>query len=82
MKEYGIRIAKAHLSQIARVAAGGECSIVTNNRKRVAMIGPPPADLVGTEVPPRPLDETKPLSDAAAFRQALLVAPHPLELDF
>ena len=42
MKEYGIRQAKAHLSQIVRAAADGERSLVTDNRKPVAMIGPLP----------------------------------------
>ena len=49
MKTMGIRLAKAKLSKLVRDAAKGECSIVTDNRKPVAMIGPPP-DPVEAEV--------------------------------
>ena len=79
MKEYGIRQARARLSHIVREAAAGECSIVTDNRKPVAMIGPPPEE---RNAPAASTKEVKPLSDAAAFRNALLGAPFPLELDF
>ena len=82
MKTYGIRQAKARLSQIVRAAADGERSLVTDNRKPVAVIGPPPHHGVDAGTPPKPAEETKPLSDAAAFRKALLSAPYPLELDF
>ena len=46
MKTLGIRQTKAHLSQLVRAAAQGECSLITDNRKPVAMIGPPPQDPV------------------------------------
>ncbi len=83
MKEYGIRQAKAHLSEIARAAAAGICTIVTDNHKPVAMIGPLPA--VGTveaDVPTASATPTDQLSDAAAFCDALLGAPYPLNLTF
>ena len=83
MKSLGIRLAKAHLSQLVRGAASGQCSLITDNGKLVAMIGPPPQDPAEAEDPsPAPPEETKPLSDAAKFRNALLGAPFPLELDF
>jgi antitoxin (DNA-binding transcriptional repressor) of toxin-antitoxin stability system len=93
MMTFGIRNAKAHLSELVRNAANGECSLVTDNRKLVAMIGPPPSEAYGTEIPPPGdgkeaksspslVDDEKPLSDAAAFRKAILGAPYPLELDF
>jgi antitoxin (DNA-binding transcriptional repressor) of toxin-antitoxin stability system len=63
-----------------RAAASGECSLITDNGKLVAMIGPPPQD--GVEAEDAPNEETKPLSDAGTFRQALLGVPSPLELDF
>jgi antitoxin (DNA-binding transcriptional repressor) of toxin-antitoxin stability system len=94
MKILGIRAAKAHLSELVRNAAKGECSLITDNRKPVAMIGPPPgeADKMNTSPPgddghvadrPSPLvAKESPRSDAAAFRKALFGAPYPLELDF
>lgn len=82
MKSLGIRQTKAHLSQLVRDAAKGQCSIVTDNRKPVAMIGPPPAAIVEPDVPAQPSEPEKPLSDAAAFRRALFSAPFPLELEF
>lgn len=83
LKEYGIRQAKAHLSEIARAAAAGVCTIVTDNHKPVAMIGPlPMADTVQADLPTAPVAPTKKLSDAAAFRKALFGAPYPLELIF
>jgi hypothetical protein len=60
-----------------RNAAKGECSLVTDNRKPVAMIGPPPE-----EGPAESIEARKPPTDPAAFRRALLSAPYPLELDF
>jgi len=83
MKKYGIRKAKAQLSELVRAAAKGECAIVTDNREPVAMIGPLPTEAVeAASSPPPSAEETKPLSDAAAFRKALLGAPYSLELDF
>jgi antitoxin (DNA-binding transcriptional repressor) of toxin-antitoxin stability system len=91
IKIFGIRQAKSHLSELVRNAAKGECSLVTDNRKPVAMIGPPPNDVHdrqallndeddGAETRSPPV--SKELSDAAGFRKALFGAPHPLELDF
>jgi antitoxin (DNA-binding transcriptional repressor) of toxin-antitoxin stability system len=83
MKYLGVRQAKSHLSALVRAAASGECSLVTDNGRLVAMIGPPPHDPLDAEDhSPAPNEETKPLSDAAKFRQALLGVPFPLELDF
>jgi antitoxin (DNA-binding transcriptional repressor) of toxin-antitoxin stability system len=83
MKSLGVRQAKAHLSALVRAAASGECSLVTDNGRLVAMIGPPPEDTVeGKDSSPAPSEGTKPLSNAAEFRQALLGVPFPLELDF
>jgi antitoxin (DNA-binding transcriptional repressor) of toxin-antitoxin stability system len=83
MKSLGVRQAKAHLSALVRAATSGECSLVTDNGRLVAMIGPPPQALVEAEdSSPAPTEETTPLSDAARFRTALLGVPFPLELDF
>ena len=82
MKIFGIRQAKAHLSQIVRAAAAGECSLLTDNRKPVAMIGPPPVASNEAEDSPPQTEPREPLSDAAAFRKALLGAPFPIQLDF
>ena len=83
MKTLGIRQAKAHLSELVRDAAKGECCLVTDNRKPAAMIGPPTPDLVEAEASSPPfVEEIKPPSDAAEFRKALLGVPSPIELDF
>ena len=83
MKIMGIREAKAHLSQVVRDAAMGECCLVTDNRKPVAVIGPPPQDPVEAEhSSPPPTKETRRLSDAAEFRKALFAVPFPIEVDF
>jgi len=82
MKSLGIRQAKAHLSALVRAAANGECSLVTDNGKLVAMIAPPPKDHAQADGPAESVEAPKPLSDAAAFRQALLNPPYPLNLDF
>jgi prevent-host-death family protein len=78
MKTLGIRQAKAHLSQLVRAASTGERSLVTDNRKPVAMIGPPPVAIDEGDAP----HPGESLSDAAQFRLALLNAPYPLDLDF
>jgi antitoxin (DNA-binding transcriptional repressor) of toxin-antitoxin stability system len=83
MKSLGIRQAKARLSALVRAAASGECSLVTDNRKLVAMIGPPPQDPVEAEDSSlSPTEEAKAPSDAAEFRKALLGVPFPIEVDF
>jgi antitoxin (DNA-binding transcriptional repressor) of toxin-antitoxin stability system len=83
MKSLGVRQAKAHLSALVRAATSGECSLVTDNGRLVAMIGPPPQALVEAEdSSSTPTEETNPLSDAASFCKALLGVPFPLEFDF
>jgi antitoxin (DNA-binding transcriptional repressor) of toxin-antitoxin stability system len=83
MKTLGIRQAKAHLSALVRAAANGECSLVTDNRKPVAMIGPPPQDPIEEEhSSPPPSKETRRLSDAAEFRRALFGITFPIEGNF
>ena len=83
MKTFGIRHAKAHLSALVRDAAKGDCSLITDNRKPVAMIAPPPQDTVEAEVPSSPpIEETKPPSDAAQFRKTLFGVPFPIDFPF
>jgi antitoxin (DNA-binding transcriptional repressor) of toxin-antitoxin stability system len=62
MKSLGVRQAKAHLSALVRAATSGECSLVTDNGRLVAMIGPPPQALVEAEdSSPAPTEEPKPV---------------------
>ena len=82
MKSLGIRQAKAHLSALVRAAAKGERSLITDSGKPVAIIAPPPDNPAQEEAPPQPAKKTMPLTDAAAFRHALLNCPYPLDLDF
>ena len=86
MKSLGIRQTKSHLSELVRSAARGECSLITDNGKMVAMIAPPPKEDTEAEHPPEHANEnageTEPLSDAVGFRRALFSAPYPLDLDF
>src|SRR6185437_7787475 len=72
MKTMGIREAKAHLSQVVRDAAMGECCLVTDNRNPVE----------AEHSSPPPTKETRRLSDAAEFRKALFAVPFPIEVDF
>jgi antitoxin (DNA-binding transcriptional repressor) of toxin-antitoxin stability system len=71
MKSVGIREAKARISELARAAAKGEATILTDYGKPVAMVGP----LEQTTV-----EETG--SDAGEFRKALLSLPYHLDLGF
>jgi antitoxin (DNA-binding transcriptional repressor) of toxin-antitoxin stability system len=83
MKSLGVRQAKAHLSALVRVAASGECSLITDNGKLVAMIGPPPHDAAEAEdSSSSSTEEAKAPSDAAEFRKALFGVPFPIEVDF
>jgi antitoxin (DNA-binding transcriptional repressor) of toxin-antitoxin stability system len=83
MQRLGTRLAKAHLSQLVRDVASGQCSLITDNGKLVAMIGPPPQDPVEAEDPSSsPIEKAKALSDAAEFRKALFAVPSPMELNF
>jgi antitoxin (DNA-binding transcriptional repressor) of toxin-antitoxin stability system len=80
MNAFGIRLAKAKLSEIVRAAAGGERSLLTD--RVVAMIGPPPSAPAPTQASSPSAEKARPLSDARAFREALFAAPHPLDLEF
>ena len=83
MKSLGIRQAKARLSALVRAAAEGDYTLITDNRKPVAMIGPPPQDPVDAEdSSSSPTEKAKAPSDAAEFRKALLAVPFPIEVDF
>jgi prevent-host-death family protein len=82
MKSFGIRQAKAHLSQLARAAAAGESILITDYGKPIAMISPLVEEAVHAEASSAPIGAPKPSTDAAAFRRAFFEAPHPLELDF
>jgi antitoxin (DNA-binding transcriptional repressor) of toxin-antitoxin stability system len=93
MNRYGIRQAKAHLSELARDATKGVCTVITDNRKPVAMIVPPPSDSDGPENlasadgdgpqgPSSSVAAEPSSSSAAAFRKAFLGAPFPVGLDF
>lgn len=83
MQRLGIRRAKAHLSQLVRDVGSGQCSLITDNGKLVAMIGPPPQNPVEAEDPSTsPIEKAKTLSDAVEFRKALFAVPSPMELNF
>jgi antitoxin (DNA-binding transcriptional repressor) of toxin-antitoxin stability system len=82
MKSVGIRQAKPRLSALARAAAAGEPTLITDYGKPIAMIAPLVEDPAHEEAAPAPIKEPKPRTGAAAFRKALFAAPHPLELDF
>jgi prevent-host-death family protein len=73
MKSVGIRDAKAHLSELARAAANGEPTVITDYGKPLAVI----MSIEEAKAAP-----TAVLSDAAKFRQALLACPGHLEVDF
>jgi antitoxin (DNA-binding transcriptional repressor) of toxin-antitoxin stability system len=70
MKSVGIREAKAKLPALARAAAAGERTQLTDYGKPIAVIGP----LEDAQHEQR--------SDASAFRNALLAMPHALDIDF
>lgn len=82
MKSFGIRQAKAHLSALARAAAAGESTLITDYGKPIAVIAPPVEDPAHEEATPAPIEGPKPQTGAAPFRHALFEAPHPLEFDF
>ncbi len=69
MKSVGIREAKARLSELARMAAKGETTIVTDYGKPIAMVAP--------------IEQTNKEeggSDATEFREALLSLPYHLDV--
>lgn len=82
MKSVGIRQAKARLSALARAAAAGESTLITDYGKPIAMISSLVENPAHEEASSALIEEPKPPTDAAAFRHALFGAPHPLELDF
>jgi prevent-host-death family protein len=71
MKSAGIREAKARLSELARAAAMGEVTIITDYGKPIAMIAP--IERATTE---------ERASDAVGFREALLSLPYHLDVGF
>jgi antitoxin (DNA-binding transcriptional repressor) of toxin-antitoxin stability system len=78
MKSLGVRQAKAHLSALVRAATSGECSLVTDNGRLVAMIGPPPQALVEAEdSSPAPTEETTPLSTPRGSARRSSAFPPP-----
>jgi antitoxin (DNA-binding transcriptional repressor) of toxin-antitoxin stability system len=70
MRSVGIRIAKARLSELARDAAKGEVTILTDYGKPIAMI---------SSIEPTKAESG---SDAGEFRKALLSLPYDLDLGF
>jgi antitoxin (DNA-binding transcriptional repressor) of toxin-antitoxin stability system len=71
MRSVGIRIAKARLSELARDAAQGEVTVLTDYGKPIAMISS--------------IEQTTKAesgSDAGEFREALLSLPYHLDLGF
>jgi prevent-host-death family protein len=71
MKSVGIREAKARLSELARAAADGEATVLTDYGKPIAVISP--------------IEQTTKAesgSDADEFRKALLSVPYHLDLGF
>jgi antitoxin (DNA-binding transcriptional repressor) of toxin-antitoxin stability system len=71
MKSAGIREAKARLSELARAAAKGEVTILTDYGKTIAMI---------SSIEQTTNAESR--FDAGEFRQALLSLPYHLDLGF
>jgi antitoxin (DNA-binding transcriptional repressor) of toxin-antitoxin stability system len=69
MKCVGIRVAKARLSELARAAAEGEVTILTDYGKPIATIAP---------IEQTTKEESG--SDAGEFREALLSLPYHLEM--
>jgi antitoxin (DNA-binding transcriptional repressor) of toxin-antitoxin stability system len=70
MNSVGIREAKTHLSALARAAANGEPTLLTDYGKPFAII----TSIVESKNDGR--------SDPSEFRKALLAVPHELDLDF
>ena len=72
MKSVGIREAKAHLSALARAAANGEPTLLTDHGEPRAVITSVERSDAGQTV----------VSDLSDFRGFLLAVPHTLEVDF
>ena len=73
MKSVGIREAKAHLSALARAAANGEPTVLTDHGEPRAVITSIKSDAVGHAVG---------ISDPLEFKQHLLALPYALEVNF
>ena len=73
MKSVGIREAKARLSALARAAANGEATLLTDHGEPRAMI---------TSVDRGGADKAGGVSDPSEFRRSLLAVPYPLEIEF
>ena len=73
MKTFGMREAKARLSALARAAAAGEATVLTDYGKPIALIVPLDASRS---------EQENGKSDPAQFRQALLALPYDLNVDF
>jgi prevent-host-death family protein len=71
MKSVGIREGKTRLSELARAAAKGDATILTDYGKPVAVIAP--IERATTE---------ESASDAGEFREALLSLPYHLDMGF
>jgi prevent-host-death family protein len=71
MKSVGIREAKARLSELARAAASGDATVLTDYGKPVARIAP--IERATTE---------ERASDAGEFLEALLSLPYHLDVGF
>ena len=72
MKCVGIREAKTHLSAIARAAAKGEPTLLTDYGKPLAVI----TAIVAV------VESQDDRSDPSGFRTALLAMPHELDVNF
>jgi prevent-host-death family protein len=73
VKSVGIREAKAHLSALARAAANGEPTLLTDYGEPRAVITSINSDAVGQAVG---------ISDPSEFKQRLLALPYALEVNF
>lgn len=71
MKSVGIRVGKARLPELARAAARGEATILTDYGKPVAVIAPIEQPVAKESA-----------SQAAEFRDALLSLPYHLDTGF
>ena len=69
----GIRVAKAQLSALARAAANGELTLLTDYGEPRAMITSIKSAAVGQAVG---------ISDPSEFKQRLLALPYALEVNF
>lgn len=76
MNSVGIRQAKARLSALARAAAAGKPTLLTDYGKPLAIIAPIPEDAAKAG------DDRPPPSDPAAFLAALLAIPYDPDLGF